>query len=177
MARRPQPLITMAALAILLTLCVQTRGQDTQNQEKPASKAKPSTPIPSRSTPNGAEFEKVRKALEALNPDQLRRFQQNFIRWSNLSPEEKKLLGDREAFRRQKIQEEGEAAYTQTGLQLPTETRELFIKRYAEERRKLEEELRRDQEERRRPRLSAIVEQLKSEFSTPPPAAQSSEAR
>ncbi len=113
------------------------------------------------------EFADVRKALEALTPEQRKRFKENFVRWSNLPPEEKKNLRDRDAFRRKRMAEDIEAAITETGLTLEKEKRIRFAKRYAEERRKLEEQLRRETEERRQPRLKAILQQLKAEFSTP----------
>ena len=34
------------------------------------------------------EFENVRRALDALTPEQRKRFQENFWRWANLSPDE-----------------------------------------------------------------------------------------
>ena len=44
-------------------------------------------------TPEEMEkFKNVRKALDELTPEQRQRFQENFLRWSNLSPEEKKAL-------------------------------------------------------------------------------------
>src|SRR5882757_8891612 len=46
------------------------------------------------------EFENVRKALDALTPEQRKRFQENFWRWANLPPDEKKALRDREELRK-----------------------------------------------------------------------------
>src|SRR6202044_2365403 len=50
---------------------------------------------------NSPEFENVRKTLETLTPEQRKRFRENFIRWMNLSPEEKKILREREEMRRE----------------------------------------------------------------------------
>ncbi|MEO7319167.1 MAG: hypothetical protein ABIZ56_09280, partial [Chthoniobacteraceae bacterium] len=102
------------------------------------------------------EFGNVRRAFEALTPEQRHRFVENLKRWSNLPPEEKKALADREGFRRKKIAEEIEQAITNAGLTLEGERRALFAKRYEEERRKVEEQLRREMEEKRQPLVKDI---------------------
>ena len=56
-----------------------------------------------------------------------------------------------------------------TGLTLEGERRAQFTKRYAEERRKLEEQLRKELEEKRQPLLKELVARLKGEFSAEPP--------
>lgn len=117
------------------------------------------------------EFENVRKALEALTPDQRKRFQENFVRWSNMPPEAKKALRDRDEFRRKKMAEDIEAAARESGLELDKERREQFAKRYTQERRKIEEQLRREMDEKRRPLVKEIVAKLKAEFSAPTAAA------
>jgi hypothetical protein len=115
--------------------------------------------------PDSPSFENVRKALEALTPEQRKRFQENFWRWSNLTAEEKKALADREAVRKRKIAEDIDAAIKETGLDLDPARRELFTKRYGEERRKIEEQLRKEMEEKRKPLVKEIVAKLKAEFS------------
>ncbi|MEO7317936.1 MAG: hypothetical protein ABIZ56_02995, partial [Chthoniobacteraceae bacterium] len=108
------------------------------------------------------------RALEALTPEQRQRFIENLKRWSNLPPEEKKALADREGFRRKKIAEEIDQAITDARLTLEGERRALFAKRYGEERRKVEEQLRREMEEKRQPLVKDIVARLKAEFSAGP---------
>jgi hypothetical protein len=120
--------------------------------------------------PDAEKFENVRKALEALTPEQRKRFQENFLRWSNLSPEEKKSLADREIFRRKKIAEDIDAALKEAGLDLDNERRELFARRYGEERHKIEEQLHKELEDKRRPLLKEVIARLKAEFSGGPPA-------
>ncbi|MHA3775082.1 hypothetical protein ACXR0O_26470 [Verrucomicrobiota bacterium sgz303538] len=110
----------------------------------------------------------MRRAIDELTPEQRRRFQENFARWINLSPEEKRLLRDRDEMRRKRIGQEIEQAIQQSGLQLNGEQREQFAKRYAEERRKVEEQLRREMDEKRQPRLKEIVGKLTTEFSQVP---------
>jgi hypothetical protein len=120
-------------------------------------------------SPNAPELENARRAIEALTPEQRKRFQENFLRWVNLSPEEKKLLREREEWRREMMTAEVERAIKQSGLTLDPAQREAFVKRYTEERRAIEMQLRKDMEERRRPLVQALVAKLRQEFSTNPP--------
>jgi Spy/CpxP family protein refolding chaperone len=113
------------------------------------------------------EFENVHKALEALTPEQRERFQKNLWRWSNLTPEQKKALRDREELRRKRREEDVQRAIQQSGLTLEGEQRARFEKRYSEERRKIEEQLRREMEEKRKPLIDELVGKLKQEFSSP----------
>jgi uncharacterized membrane protein len=113
------------------------------------------------------ELENVRKALEALNPEQREQIRQNFARWFNLTADDKKSLRDLQETRRKHMQEEIEDAIAQTGLQLDPERRQMFVKRYTEERKKIEETLRKETEEKRGPRLEELRNRLKSEFSAP----------
>jgi len=117
------------------------------------------------------KFENVRKAIDALTPEQRRRFQENLQRWGNLSPEEKKALSDRDTFRRKKIAEDIDAALKEAGLTLDGERRELFAKRYGEERHRIEEHLRKDMDEKRRPLVKEVIARLKAEFANGAPAA------
>lgn len=140
---------------------------------------------PGGGRPESERFENVRKSIDALTPEQRKRFKENLQRWSNLSPEEKKALADRDAFRRKKIAEDIDAAIKEAGLDLDAQGREHFAKRYGEERHQIEEQLRRDMDEKRRPLLKEVIARLKVEFAngvptadkepkqpdTPPPAA------
>lgn len=119
-----------------------------------------------RGEPMPAEFENARKAIEALTPEQRKRFQENFLRWSNLSPAEKKLLLERGEFRRKKMAEDIDAAIRETGIEFDKPRREHFARRYAQERRKIEEQLRQEMEEKRKPLVQEMVARLKAEFST-----------
>ena len=115
----------------------------------------------------------MRKALDALTPEQRKRFQENFLRWTNLSPEEKKALQDREEIRKKFVAQEIETAIKESGLELDPERREQFVKRYGEERRKIEEQVRKEMIEKRKPLVREMVAKLKQEFSSAaaPPAA------
>jgi hypothetical protein len=117
------------------------------------------------------ELETVRKAIEALTPEQRKRFQDNFWRWANLPPEEKKALRDRDEIRRKFMRDEVEAALKESGLELEGERKSEFIKRYGEERKKIEEQLREEMAAKRKPLVRDLIGKLKAEFSAPPPAA------
>lgn len=120
-----------------------------------------------KATPNSPEFENVRRAIDALTPDQRRRFQENFARWISLSAEDKRALRDRDEVRRKRVRQEVNKAIEEAGLQLDEAGREQFAKRYAEERKHLEEQLRREMQEKRQPKIREILGKLKEEFSNP----------
>jgi hypothetical protein len=129
---------------------------------------------PGDASPKGPAYENVRKALDALTPEQRKKFQENFWRWANLSPEEKKALRDREDLRKKAIEQETEAAIQQTGLTLEGERREQFIKRYGEGRRAIEEQLRKEMAEKRKPMVHDLVSRLRDEFANEPVSSSSS---
>ena len=145
-------------------------GQDVPRSEKQSEAASPAPRRPGGG-PLAPEFGNVRRALEALTPEQRQRFIENLKRWSSLPPEEKKVLADREGVRRKKIAEEIDLAIGNAGLTLEGERRSLFARRYVEERRKLEEQLRKELEEKRQPLLKELTARLKAEFSSETPAA------
>ena len=133
---------------------------------------------PVDASPKGPAYENVRKALDALTPEQRKKFQENFWRWANLSPEEKKALRDREDLRKKAIEQETEAALQQAGLtSLEGERREQFIKRYSEGRRAIEEQLRKEMAEKRKPMVHDLIGRLSNEFSSDPAAATSSSSQ
>ncbi len=116
------------------------------------------------------EMQNVRRALEALSPEQKKRFEENFYKWSNLPPEEKKSLRHRDESRRKRMAQDIDEAIQKAGLTLDQTQKEQFSQRYTEERRKLEEELRNEMNEKRQPRLEAIVGKLAKEFGSATPA-------
>ena len=113
------------------------------------------------------EMQSVRRALEALSPEQRKRFGENMMRWSNLPPEEKKALQEHEAVRQKYIEQEVAAAITASGLRLEGERRVQFVKRFSEERRKIEEQLRHEMMEKRKPMVRELVDRMKVEFADP----------
>lgn len=115
------------------------------------------------------EMESVRKAVESLSPEQKKRFGENLMRWANLSPEEKKALREREAVRQKYIEQEVTAALAASGLRLEGERRAQYVRRFAEERQKIEEQLRNEMMERRKPMVRDLVGRLKAEFANSKP--------
>jgi hypothetical protein len=158
MARR-QHLLVLAAF-----VAAGSAGAFAQNPEPDASPMKRRQAA--RAAANSPEIENVRRAIEALTPEQRQRFKENFLRWSNLSPEEKKSLRDRDELRRKRMNEEIERAVRDAGLTLDAPQRQAFARRYAEERRRIEEQLRRETEEKRKPLVRDMVARLKGEFSS-----------
>jgi hypothetical protein len=166
--------------AACATVSAWTSSTLAQTTPDPATPASPATPPAApeehpQKDPKLAKavespaFDNVRKALDALTPEQRKRFQENFIRWSNLSPEEKKALRDREELRKKLVAQEVETVLKDSGLELDPDRREQFLKRYSEERRKIEEQLRKEAAEKRKPLLREMVARLKQEFATPAP--------
>lgn len=160
MDRRHPSLIALVAIALAGSLTAQSPTPDATPTKAQARKQA------ARAAANSPELENVRKAIEALTPEQRQRFKENFLRWSNLSPEEKKSLRDRNETRHKRMAEDIEHAVRESGLTLDATQRETFARRYAQERRKIEETLRRDTEEKRQPLVREMVGRLKTEFLT-----------
>lgn len=110
--------------------------------------------------------DKRRRAFERLSPEEREKFRENFERWKNLPPDERRALRDGEQFRRQKIEREIDEAIKTSGLQLDADRRQVFALRYTQERRKIEEQIHKEIEQKRKPLLDAVVARLKTEFST-----------
>jgi hypothetical protein len=141
---------------------------------EPATPVVLSTPGPKKNvkkpTPQSSpspELENVRRALDALSPEQRRQFRENLIKWMNLPPDDKKALRDAQEARKKHMQEEIEDALKSTGLELDPQRRQAFVKRYSEERKRIEENLRKETEEKRAPRLEELRQRLKTEFGAP----------
>ena len=177
----------IAALLLAVTIgsaYAQTPTPDPAQTPKKDGKANPNAGAnagwlaghPMDGGPKGPAYENVRKALEALTPDQRKKFQENFWRWANLSPEEKKALRDREDIRKKAIETETDAAIQQSGLTLEGERREQFVKRYSEGRRAIEEQLRKEMAEKRKPLVHDLINRLSSEFANEPAVSSSSQS-
>ena len=168
-------LLGIAALVAVIG-ATQAQTPEPQKAEKPEG-----TPAADAGKPEGGprrggrlmspEFDNVRRAIEALTPEQQKRFQENFLRWSNLPPEEAKALRERAEVRRKKIQEAINNALAEAGLDLDKEKKQQFYRRYFEERRKVEAQLWKELEEKRKPLMKEIIGKLKDEFSAQQAAA------
>ena len=155
MARSVHPLIVLACCAAFSTALAEPAAP---NEKKRRKDFEP-TPSPER--------ENVRKALDALTPEQRKRFQENFRNWADLSHDERRALRDRADFQKKIMQQEVQAVLQESGLPLEGERRTQFVKRYAQERRRIEEQLRKETMEKRKPLVKDLVERLKAEFSGP----------
>jgi len=86
-----------------------------------------------------------------------------------MSPQERQIIRQREAIRRERIKRETEAALRDSGLLLDQERRNLFESRYMQERRKMEQALRQQIEAERQQQLPTLIQELKKEFQSQQP--------
>ena len=113
-------------------------------------------------------FRPARERWQQMSPEDRQRFRSNAERWLRMPPEQQRALRDREDLRRQRMRREADAAIKQSGLQLEAEKRELYERRYLQERRRIERGLRQELEEKRQRELAPVMENLKKEFSEQP---------
>jgi len=118
-----------------------------------------------RSGFTGPDAEKAREAFRNMSPEERERWTKRIREWAEMPPEKKKSLADREEFFRRKIREDIDAAIQKTGLTLDEDQKKQFTERYMDERRKIESELRKEVDEKRGPRVDAMIDKLKEEFS------------
>jgi len=172
--------VTVVLLGLMNAL---SHAQDASPQPQPSASSSSPSPRPDFFQGNdqkrpledrpffkkgGGDFAQARKILQDLSPEQREKFMENFQRWQNMTPEERNALRDREIVRRQKILQEIDKSIAESGLQLDKDTREMYILRYSQERRKIEEKLQKEIEERRRPMLEDMNNRLKEEFKAMP---------
>ena len=81
-----------------------------------------------------------------------------------MSPEERKLMRERDKTYRARIKSEVDATLRDSGLRLEGEKRERFEQRYLQERRRIEQLLRQETEAKRKQELPALQDRLKKEF-------------
>jgi hypothetical protein len=115
----------------------------------------------------GPDADKAREAFRNMTPEERENWTKRFREWAEMPPEKKKSLADREEYFRRKIREDIDAALLKTGLTLDEEQKKLFSQRYLDERRKIESELRKEMDEKRGPRVDAMIDKLKEEFTAP----------
>ena len=88
-----------------------------------------------------------------------------------MNAEERKMMREREKLRRQRLQQEAETAFRESGLRLDPEKRAAFESRYLQERVKLEHNMHQELEAKRQKETSALVDRLKKEFQSDEPKA------
>lgn len=113
------------------------------------------------------QFRPARQRWREMSPEDRQRVRSNATRWLQLPAEEREQLRLRDNLRRQRIRQEAEAALQNSGLQLEAEKRELYERRYMQERRRIERALRQELEEKRQRELAPVMENLKKEFTQP----------
>jgi hypothetical protein len=168
--------------AVLLTLlagsCCAASAAPAPSPAPSGSKNAPAHPSPPTGahpspTPRGTpdEWTQASHVFEQLSPDQKTKFLENLDQWKAMSPEEQELFRDRELFRRQKIASEIQDAIGKSGLHLDDDQQEVYVLRYTQERRKIEETLHKEMDQKRQLMVSDLLARLKVEFSaTPTPA-------
>ncbi len=113
------------------------------------------------------QFRPMRQRWREMSPDDRQRLRSNAARWLQMPPEERRQLRLREGMRRQQIRQEAQTALQNSGLQLEAEKREMYERRYIQERRRIERAIRQEMEEKRQRELAPVMENLKKEFAQP----------
>ncbi|MDD5198851.1 MAG: hypothetical protein PHC88_03530 [Terrimicrobiaceae bacterium] len=125
--------------------------------------------------PPGEEslFQGFQKRLEKMGPEERERFKENWKRWKEMGDRERKAWQQRAVEERDRVKKVIDDAIAKTGLSLNEDQKEVFILRYRQERRKIEEQLREEVDAKRRQKIDEMLERLKSEFSAAKPASAS----
>lgn len=111
--------------------------------------------------------ERAMHELQKLSPEQRADLWKAVWAVINLPPEKRQSLLGMEDERRKFAREEIERAMSDSGFQFDEEKKKLFVHRYFEERRAIEEKLRRESDEKRRQLLGEMRARLKQEFAAP----------
>ena len=119
-------------------------------------------PIPE----SDAMRERAMRELQKLSPEQRADLWKAVWAVINLPPEKRQMVLGMDEERRKFAREEIERAMSDSGIQLDEEKRKMFVKRYYEERRAIEEKLRKESDEKRRQLLGEMHVRLKKEFET-----------
>ena len=110
--------------------------------------------------------ERAMHELQKLSPEKRADLWKAVWTVINLPPEKRQMLLGMDEERRKFAREEIDRAMSDSGLRLDEEKRQLFVRRYFEERRTIEEKLRKETDEKRRQLLGEMRARLKQEFET-----------
>lgn len=110
--------------------------------------------------------ERAMRELQKLSPEKREDLWKAVWAVINLPPEKRQMLLGMDDDRRKFAREEIDRAMSDSGLRLDEEKRMLFVRRYFEERRTIEEKLRKESDEKRRQLLGEMRARLKQEFET-----------
>ena len=108
--------------------------------------------------------DRAMRELQKLSPEQRADLWKAVWTVINLPPEKRQALLGMDEERRKIAREEIDRAMSDGGLKLDDEKRMLFVRRYFEERRTIEEKLRKESDEKRRQLLGEMRTRLKQEF-------------
>jgi len=112
---------------------------------------------------------RFKKRLEQMSPEDRQHFQENWQRWKQMGANEQKDWQNRAKDDRERMKKVIDDAIQKTGLKLDDDQREVFVLRYRQERRKIEEQLHQEMDAKRESEIADMLQRLKSEFSTPKP--------
>ena len=108
--------------------------------------------------------ERAMRELQKLSPEKREDLWKAVWAVINLPPEKRQMILGMDDDRRKFAREEIDRALSDSGLRLDEEKRMLFVRRYFEERRTIEEKLRKESDEKRRQLLGEMRARLKQEF-------------
>lgn len=119
---------------------------------------------------NDSPLVRFKKRLEEMSPDERQHFQDNWKRWKQMGEGEQKDWQGRAAEERERMKKVIDDTIQKLGLKLDADQREVFVLRYRQERRKIEEQLRKEMDDKRESEINEMLQRLKGEFSTAKPA-------
>ena len=114
---------------------------------------------------------RFKKWIDQMSPDERQRFQDNWKRWKEMGDDERKNWQQRAMDERERVKKIIDDTISKLGLNLDADQREVFVLRYRQERRKIEEQLRKEFDDRREAEVNGMLQRLKAEFSKPAAAA------
>ncbi|MFV0337397.1 MAG: hypothetical protein ACK5LK_04040 [Chthoniobacterales bacterium] len=157
----------MARLSNILILACLVLGPFSLRAEDGSPQAPEETPPrpPHQGDPAFIPPPPFERDLKKLSLKEKRHFDKNRKNWENLSPEEKEQFRKKRRDIRKRVAEHIDQLIERLELKVNAEQKEAFIKRYFEERRKIERELFEKMKQERDQRLKALDEKLKIEFS------------
>jgi hypothetical protein len=163
----------MARLVLTLTALAAAPlfAEPTPDAPKPSPTAAPEKERPPKHDEGGrprfdeAMMEKFRAKLEKMSPEERQKFKENFKRWKEMGDDERRDWQKRAMEEHERLRRNVDEALAKLGLTLDKDQREVFMLRYKQERRKLEQSLCREMDEKRKAGVEAILQKLKAEFS------------
>ncbi len=112
---------------------------------------------------------RFKKRLEQMSPDERQHFLDNWKRWKEMGDGERKDWQQRAMDERNRMKKVIDDAIQGLGLKLDDDQREVFVLRYRQERRKIEEQLCQEMTAKRESEINEMLQRLKNEFSAPRP--------